>query len=50
MKINKYLSLVIALVIFTGSYLYITENTKKPEDVERPVKHVADLDRDLHKI
>lgn len=38
---------MIALVIFTGSYLYITENTKKPEDVERPVKHVADLDRDL---
>ncbi len=47
MKIFKYSSLVIALFIFTGSYLYITENTKQPDDIERPVKQMAGLDRDF---
>jgi serine-type D-Ala-D-Ala carboxypeptidase (penicillin-binding protein 5/6) len=49
MKIFKYTSLVIALFIFTGSYIYIQENTKQPDDVERPVNQMASMNRDISK-
>jgi serine-type D-Ala-D-Ala carboxypeptidase (penicillin-binding protein 5/6) len=47
MKIITYSSIVMALILMSGSYLYKSEKTSPLDDVERPVRQVAYIDRDL---